>query len=105
MSINAAFKTMMQSDLAAMITDWSETLTFKGATITGTYSPVDSGDDLNTEGLLETASAEFVCNADTFDAMANVPAVRDTVDIAGVKYYIVDIARDPACVTLSVRRN
>jgi hypothetical protein len=56
----------MQADLAAMIADWSETLTFRASEITGTFSPLDSGDDLSEAGLLETAQAQFVCDADEF---------------------------------------
>lgn len=105
MSLNASLKAMMQTDLAATVADWSEVLTFRGSTITGTFSPVQSGDDVNEQGILQTASAQFVCNADIFDALTDIPTIRDTVDIAGTKYYVMDILRDPACVTINVRRN
>jgi hypothetical protein len=105
MSISAAIKAMMQADLASTVRDWSEVLTFKGSTITGTYSPIDTGDTISEEGILDTASGQFVCNADTFAAMTDKPDDRDTVDIAGTKYHVVDILRDPACVTINVRRN
>lgn len=105
MAMNAALKAMMETDIDTTIADWSETLTFKGATVTGTFSPVDSGDDINEQGILDTASAQFVCRASLFDALATVPVFRDTVDIAGTKYHIVSILRDPACVAINVRRN
>lgn len=88
-----------------MMVDWSETLTHKGSTLTGTFSPVQTGDDLSADGLLSTASATFVANADSYNAMSNKPGVRDTVTIDGSLYYVLDVLIDPACVTINVRKN
>lgn len=91
--------------MTAMMADWSETLVYKGQSLEGTFSPVNAGDNLDEAGLLSTASAQFVANADHYEALANKPTMRDTVSIAGDLYYIVDIVFDPACVTINVRRN
>ena len=105
MGMSATLKAIMKADVVAMKADWSETLTFRASEITGTFSPLDSGDDLSEAGLLETAQAQFVCDADDYAAMAERPRARDTVSIDGEVYYIVDIIKDPAAVTINVRRN
>jgi len=105
MGMSGQLKSIMQADLTAMMVDWSETLTFKGSELTGTFSPLDVADDQSDEGLLATASAQFVGNVDDYAAMVERPRVRDTVSIAGELYYILDLVLDPACVTINVRKN
>jgi hypothetical protein len=105
MGMSATLKSLMQADLVAMKADWSETLAFKNSTLTGTFSPVAEADSLDAEGLLETAQATFVADADDYAAMVDRPRTRDTVRVADELYYIVDIGKDPAAVTISLRRN
>ena len=105
MAINEQFKALMQADLTAMIGDWSETLEHRGSTLLGTFSAVDSADSIDEAGIIQTASATVVANRNQYDAMANKPGVRDTVTIDNTIFYISDIVLDPACVTISLRRN
>jgi len=105
MAINEHFKNLMQADLVAMMGDWSETLTFRGSSLAGTFSAVDSADSVDESGIIETASAMFVANRNQYDGMVNKPVVRDTVTVDGTIFYVSDIVLDPACVTISLRRN
>jgi hypothetical protein len=105
MAINEQLKRIMQADLDAIAADWPEVLTFRGSTLAGTFSPVDSSDSIDEAGIIKTASATFVANRDLYEAMASKPVERDSVTVDGTVFYVGDIVLDPACVTISLRRN
>ena len=95
----------MQADILKTVADWSETLSYQGQELTGTYSDLNTGDDLSEEGLLQTASASFVCTRDSFDALVNKPEVRSTCSCAGSLFFIQNINIDPAGVTFQLQKN
>jgi hypothetical protein len=104
MTINATFKNMMQADLAAMLSDWSETLTHlkTGQEVEGTFSPVGTNRDVDSDGILESVDAEFVSDVDEWTTK---PVTGDTVKINNVHYYITSMTEDPAAITLQLKRN
>ena len=101
MGMSEELKEMMRADVETTVDDWSATLTYKGAAVVGTFSPVSSGDAIDEMGILQTADATFCANADLF---ATVPGVRDVVDVDGTKYYVQNRTNDPAAVTLELKR-
>lgn len=101
MSINAAIKTMMESDVTATQSDWSATLTYKGSTTVGTFSPIQGGNELDADGILTQLGAEFVAVKSLF---AVVPPERAVVDIDGTKYAVLSVTDDTAAISLRLER-
>lgn len=101
MALDAEINAMMQDDIAAATSDLSAVLTYKRNFTTGTMSPVGSGDNIDPDGIIQTADAEFVGLASAF---AEVPGARDVVDVDGVKYYVESMTTDDAAVTLRLKR-
>lgn len=102
MSISAAIKTMMEADVQAAVADWSATLAFKGVDVVGTYSPINKGDTMDGDGLVQSSGGEFVAKRSLF--AAGIPEQRAVVTIDGVKMCVVSFTDDPACVSMRVER-
>ena len=92
---------MMEADVNATRTDWSATLTYKGNTTSGTFSPIQGGNDLDADGMLTLAGGEFVAVKSMF---TTVPPERAVVDIDGTKYLITSVTDDTAAISLRLER-
>lgn len=92
---------MMEADVTTTITDWSAVLTYQGAMVTGTWSPLTIGDTLEADGLIQASGGEFVAPLTSF---TTIPPQRAVVDIDGTKYFVESSTTDPACVSLRVSR-
>ena len=111
MSMNAQIKAMMQADIDASVVDWSAVLTYEKQgqstqTITGTYSPLNKGNDVDPMGILDTSDGEFVSKLSLW---TTVPSNRDTVTITAdgtaTIFYVESHTTDPAGLHLMLRRN
>lgn len=104
MAMNAKFSAMLKADLDSMMADWSETLTHikSGQQVSGTFSPVDSTRDVDPDGILSSADAEFVCKLGDFTTL---PANGDNVRIAQKTYHILSQVDDTAILHLRLRIN
>ncbi len=95
-------KTMMESDIAAAVVDMSAVLYVGRKGITGTFGVLGTGDDIDAEGILATADAEFVATRSAFGE--TIPAIRSIVVVGGVKYYVQSMTEDDAAITLQLKR-
>jgi len=102
MSISAAIKTMMEADIQATVSDWSATLTFNSVDVIGTFSPLNKGDTIDGDGLVQSSGGEFVAKRDLFTG--GIPQQRAVVSIDGVKMAVMSYTDDPAAITLRVER-
>jgi hypothetical protein len=94
-------KAMMEADVAATVSDVSAVLTYKRHATTGTVSPIGAGDNVDADGILQTADAEFVALKSGF---RDVPPVRSVVDVDGVKFFVESLTDDLAAITLRLKR-
>lgn len=101
MGMAANLKAMMEADVAATVADVSAVLTYKRHATTGTVSPIGAGDNVDADGILQTADAEFVALKSGFQ---DIPPVRSVVDVDGVRYFVESSTDDLAAVTLRLRR-
>ena len=101
MSLSAAIKTMMEADVTATTVDWSATLTYKGNTTAGTFSPVQRGKEMDADGLITQDGAEFVAVKSLFSI---VPPEHSVVDVDGTKYAVMTVIDDTAVITLTLER-
>jgi hypothetical protein len=107
MAIADNLKTMMAADVAAAVADWTSTLVFNRREISGTVSPISDGDNIDADGILQTADIEFVAALSGFASDRDgpvLPAVRDVVSVDGKSYYVESKTVDPAAVTLRLKR-
>lgn len=88
--------------MTAAAVDWSATLTYKGNTTSGTFSPVNRGHELDNDGLLAKDGAEFVAVKSMFSV---VPPEHSVVDIDGIKYAVMSVSDDTAVVSLTLERS
>lgn len=95
-------KTMMEGDVEASILDASAVIKFGRHSVTGTFGVIGSGDNIDPDGILQTADAEFVATRKAF--AGNIPAIRSTVAVDGFRYYVESIAEDDAAITLQLKR-
>lgn len=102
MPLAETFREMMAADVRAVALDAPAALRAGSRSFSGTASPVGSGDDAAAEGILAQADLEFVAPLDEFGA--HLPAVRDVVEVDGVKYWVERIENDGAAATLYLRR-
>jgi hypothetical protein len=101
--MSSDIKAMMVADVAATALDVSATLTWSRVAVAGTFGAVGKSDDIDADGILQTADAEFVASKAAFTG--GVPGVREVVDVDGVKYWIQNATDDDACITLALRRS
>jgi len=94
--------TMMEGDIAYAITDVSSTLIVGRHSVLGTCGTISDGDNLDPDGVLQTADIEFVATKGAFGT--DIPAVRSVVVVDGRRYYVEGRTDDGAAITLRLKR-
>jgi len=95
-------KDMMVADIAATTADISSVLVYKGASVTGTASPLSQSERIDGDGLLRQSDYEWCGSRDDFTG--GIPQNRAVVTLAGVKCFVDSITDDEAGLTLRLSR-
>jgi len=94
------------ADAGEIAEDFPTVLTWSGQTITGYVSTLSVSDDVSADDELRESDLEWVGQVADFTSSI-LPAMRATVSIGSVKYYIVQrvVDEESAAVKLVLRRS
>jgi hypothetical protein len=102
MGMDSNLVAMLASDISYAVSDVSSSLQFGRLTVEGTCGVIASGDNIDPEGILQTADIEFVAVRSSFGN--EIPPVRSVVTVDGRRYYVQGAVDDGAAVTLQLKR-
>lgn len=106
MGMTDAIKAMMEADMDAACADITATLTVDGVEIDGTASPLDKGQEIDGDGILQQSDYEFAAKRSEFTGGVPAPNKIVSLDITGtaVRCAVDSVSDDEAVVSLRLLR-
>lgn len=96
--------TAIQADIDAIIADEPATMTLRDGTVVSVaISEINKTDDVAADGVFNINGLSALAKLSAFPS-STPPAVRDTVTVASVKYYVDAVSKDSVSVVLTLKR-